>query len=93
MGTLGVLRRYQDNQLVALRAKYELLAAAVLDDHLDLIEAAINRRFFSCGGFSKDEAFEKYVNALSEFAEKWQEIVDTDDDESKGEAVEEPVEA
>jgi len=68
VGTLGVLRRYQDNQLVALRAKYELLAAAVLDDHLDLIEAAINRRFFSCGGFSKDEAFEKYVNALSEFA-------------------------
>ena len=73
----------QDNQLVALRAKYELLAADVLDDHLELIEAALNRRFFTCGGFSSDEAAEKYVGALSELVEKWQEVLDADDDESE----------
>jgi hypothetical protein len=73
----------QDKQLVDLRAKYELMAATVLDDHLDLIEAALNRRLFTCGGFNPDEAFEKYVNALSELAEKWQEINDVDDEEDE----------
>ena len=34
----------QDNQLVALRSTYELLANDVLTDHLELIEAALNRR-------------------------------------------------
>jgi hypothetical protein len=74
----------QDNQVVALRAKYELLADAVLSDHLDTIEAALNRRLFTCGGFSSDEAPEKYVNALSELVERWQEILETDeaDDEA-----------
>ena len=70
----------QDNQLVALRVKYELLADAVLVDHLELIEAALNRRLFTCGGFSKDEALEKYVNALSELVEKWQQVLDADDE-------------
>lgn len=66
----------QNNESVTLRAKYELLAASVLDDHLELVEAALNRRLFSCGGFSPDEALEKYVNALSELVEKWQGILD-----------------
>jgi hypothetical protein len=72
----------QDNQLTALRAKYELIADAVLDDHLDLIDAALTRRLLTCGGFSPDEATEKYVNALSELVEKWQELLDASDDES-----------
>jgi hypothetical protein len=70
----------QENQLVALRAKYEVLAVDVLDDHVEVIEAALNRRLFTCGGFSKDEALEKYVNALSELVEKWQQVLDADDE-------------
>ena len=71
---------YQDNQLVTLRAKYEVLAASVLEDHLELVEAALNRRLFTCGGFNSDEALEKYVNGLSEVVERWQEILDTDEE-------------
>jgi hypothetical protein len=70
----------QDKHLVELRAKYELLAADVLDDHLELIEGALNRRFFTCGGFSSDEALEKCVGTLSELVEKWQELLDADDE-------------
>ena len=77
---------YQDNQLVALRTKYELLAASVLDDHLEVIEAALNRRLFSCGGFSPDEALERYVNALSDLVEKWQEVLDREDDKEQVES-------
>jgi hypothetical protein len=69
----------QDAQLVALRAKYELLANDVLTDHIELIEAALNRRLFTSGGFTANEALEKYVNALSEVVERWQEILDADD--------------
>jgi hypothetical protein len=76
----------QDNQLVTLRAKYELLAASVLDDHLELVEAALNRRFLSCGGFSPDEAPERYVDALSELVEKWQGILDGEGDKEQVEA-------
>jgi hypothetical protein len=75
----------QDNRLVALRARYEVLADGVLNDHLGLIEAALNRRLFTCGGFNPDEALERYVNALSELAEKWQEINDVDDVEDEAE--------
>jgi hypothetical protein len=70
----------QDNQLVALRTRYEVLADGGLNDHLDLIEAALNRRLFTCGGFNSDEALERYVNALSELAERWQEINDVEDE-------------
>jgi hypothetical protein len=71
----------QDAQLAALRTKYELLADAVLNDHVDLIESAFNRRLFTSGGFTANEAPEKYVNALSEIVERWQEILDADDAE------------
>jgi hypothetical protein len=71
----------QDNQLAALRAKYELLADAVLNDHLDLIEAALNRRLFTSGGFTPNEAPEEHVGALSEVVERWQEILEADDNE------------
>jgi hypothetical protein len=70
---------HQDKQLVALRAKYDVLADEVLNDHLDLIEAALNRRLFTCGGFSKDEALDKYVNAVSELVERWQQIIEADE--------------
>lgn len=40
----------------------------------------------TCPGFAEDEAFEKYVNALSELAERWQEILDTDDESVDAEA-------
>jgi hypothetical protein len=76
----------RDAQLVTLRAKYELLAASVLDDHLELVEAALNRRFLSCGGFSPDEAPERYVDALSELVEKWQGILDAEGDKEQVEA-------
>jgi hypothetical protein len=72
----------QDNLLAALRTKYELLADAVLNDHLDLIESALNRRLFTSGGFTANEAPEKYVNALSEVVERWQEILEVDDAEA-----------
>jgi hypothetical protein len=70
---------HQDKQLVTLRAKYDVLADEVLNDHLDLIEAALNRRLFTCGGFSKDEALDKYVNAVSELVERWQQIIEADE--------------
>ena len=54
--------------MIALRSKYELLANDVLTDHLELIEAALNRRLFTCGGFTPNEAIEKYVSALSELS-------------------------
>jgi hypothetical protein len=60
----------QDNELTALRAKYELIADAVLDDHLDLIDAALIRRLLTCGGFSKDEATDKYLAGLTELVER-----------------------
>src|ERR1700747_2614018 len=69
----------QEKQLVALRAKYEVLAAAVVNDYLATIEAALNRRLFTCGGFSSDEAIDKYVGALSELVERWQEILEADE--------------
>jgi hypothetical protein len=72
----------QDNQLIELRAKYELIADAVLDDHLELIDAALTRRLLTCDGFSKDEATEKYLNGLTELVERWQEILDVDDNET-----------
>ena len=72
----------QDNQLVALRSKYELLANDVLTDHLELIEAALSRRLFTCCGFTTNEAIEKFVNALSEVVERWQEILEADDAET-----------
>jgi hypothetical protein len=61
----------QDNELTALRAEYELIADAVLDDHLDLIDAALIRRLLTCGGFSKDEATEKYLAGPTELVERW----------------------
>jgi hypothetical protein len=69
----------QDGQLAALRAKYELIADAVLDDHLELIDAALTRRLLTCGGFSKDEATEKYLNGLTELVERWPEILEADE--------------
>jgi hypothetical protein len=72
----------QDNQLAALRVKYELIADAVLDDHLDRIDAALTRRLLTCGGFSKDEATERYLNGLTELVERWTEILDVDDAET-----------
>jgi transcriptional regulator with XRE-family HTH domain len=73
-------------KLELLRQQYEEVAAAVLINHLSLIDAAIQRRLLTCPGLSPDEAFEKYVNALSELVDKWQEVLDAEDDE-------EPVEA
>jgi hypothetical protein len=70
----------QDAQLVALRAKYELIADAVLDDHLELIDAALTRRLLTCGGFSKDEATEKYLNGLTELVERWTEVLEEDEE-------------
>jgi hypothetical protein len=74
---------YQDEQLTALRAKYELIADAVLDDHLDLIDAALHRRLLTCGGFSKDEATEKYLAGLVELVERWTKILADDEEEPK----------
>jgi transcriptional regulator with XRE-family HTH domain len=68
-------------KLESLRQQYEEVAAIVLLNHLDLIDAAIQRRLLTCPGFSPDEAFEKYVNALSGLVDKWQGVLDTEDDE------------
>jgi hypothetical protein len=70
-----------DPKLPKLRQQFEEAAAPVLQNHLDLIDAAIRRRLLTCPGFSPDEAFEKYVNALSELVDKWQDVVDAGDKE------------
>jgi hypothetical protein len=53
----------------------------VLQNHVKLIEDAFNRRLLTCPGFSEIEAVEKYFYALSDVVDKWQQVLESADDE------------
>jgi hypothetical protein len=78
-----------DPNLPVLRQKFEAVAEQVLQKHLDMIDRTLNRRLVTCPGFSPDEAFEKYVSALSDVADRWQEVIDAGDDESTDDGISE----
>jgi hypothetical protein len=69
-----------DPQLPVLRRQFEKLADTVLGNLVDLITAAINRRFYTCPGFEPDEAFEKYIEALASLVDRWQQVLDVSDE-------------
>jgi hypothetical protein len=60
-----------------LRARYDKLASAVTQSHLELIEAAILRRFMS----TETSPYE-YVEAVAGLVAKWQKILSVECDES-----------
>ncbi len=72
-------------KLDALRAEHDKVARLVQVDYLFRIDNALTRRMLSTCG-DPDDCFASYVNALSELVDKWQEVLDAEDDE-------EPVEA
>lgn len=71
----------RDNgRLDELRQEYDKLARLVEADYLDRIDSALNRRLVSTYGEPGD-CFESFVGALGELVDKWEEIMDTKDDE------------
>lgn len=72
-------------KLDALRAEYDKVARLVQLDYLFRIDNALTRRMLSTCG-DPDDCLASFVNALSELVDKWQEVLDAEDDE-------EPVEA
>jgi hypothetical protein len=65
-----------DKELDSLRVEYDQLASSVLQDHLSSIDKAIWRRFVT----SENSPVE-YVEAPAAVVDKWQEVLDTKDDE------------
>jgi hypothetical protein len=70
-----------DPKLPVLQQQYEEAAAIVLQNHVNLVDAAIKRRFMVCPGYAPNEAPEKYVSALVELADKWQEVLEATNEE------------
>ena len=71
-----------------LRVEYDKLARLVQADYLVRIDSALHRRLLSTYGDPED-CFASFVNALVELADRWQEILDEGDDESKDDGVSE----
>ena len=67
-------------KLEELRAEYDKVARLVQADYLDRIDRALNRRLLSTFGHP-DDCLASFVDALSELSDKWQEVLDTEDDE------------
>jgi hypothetical protein len=79
---LALMDASEGAKLNELRQEYDKVARLVQADYLDRIDCALNRRLLSTYG-DPDDCFESFVKALVELADHWQNVLDTEYDESK----------
>jgi hypothetical protein len=77
---LALMDASDGEKLDELRLQYDKVARLVQADYLDRIDHALTRRLLSVYGDPED-CFASFVNALSELVDKWQEVLDAEDDE------------